>query len=587
MDNNNFLNPNLCEDYVYSDEYIDFLIKYDNDLVREFQRYNTECVNIIDYQYLIAYVRLPESILDVGMVRYGYNQIQKCYGLMDITGIVYTGAERIRNLPGLSLTGRDTLIGFVDTGIDYTNSLFRNADGSTRIECIWDQNQEALGTGPTVYGYGAEYSREDINTALESDNPFSVVPSRDENGHGTFMASIAAGGIDEADNFSGMAPNSGIMVVKLKQVKKAIRDFLIIKDDVECYGEADILLGIRYLLNKASDLGLPLIICLGIGTSQGDHNGNTNLEMYLNTIANLRNVCVVSAAGNELGFGGHYSSFNTTGEETFSDQMEIYVGENDKGFSMEIWSTAPGLLKTSILSPTGEIFDSIPPLTDGYTIANFIYEGTMVFIDNTVVEKNTGDQVIFLRFQNPAQGIWTINVTSLLGGAGRVFDAWLPIYNFMNSDTSFVRPDPDTTICAPGNGRGAITVAGYNHYTNALYVDSSRGFTRDEKIKPDITAPAVNVYGALARSTGESADQPPLFIRESGTSIASAFTAGAASLIMEWANTSGNNFTANTESIKQMLIRGSRYVAEVDYPNNSWGWGVLDVYGAFEVIRNL
>lgn len=444
-----------------------------------------------------------------------------------------------------------------------------------------------LGAGAPVFGYGAEFSRQDIDEALASDDPYSVVPSRDENGHGTFMASVAAGAVSEEENFSGMAPECHIVAVKLKQVKRIIREFYLINEDAPCYGEDDIILGVKYLISKAIELGRPMVICLGIGTSQGDHNGNTNLEQYLDSIVNLRGICVVSSAGNELGFGNHYSSNNRVTDNSFEDQMEIHVGSNDRGFSMEIWGNAPGLLKISILSPTGERFDNISPLRDGVTVASFLYEGTYVYIENTVVESTSGDQLIFLRFENPAEGIWTINVTETIGNVGRGFDAWLPIHGFMNSNTMFVRPDPDITLCAPGNGRGAITVAGYNHYTKALYVNSSRGFTRNGKIKPDITAPAVNVYGAFAGTGRGAAGQRMLFIRMDGTSIASAFTAGAASLILEWALVNGNNPGIDTESVKQMLIRGARHVADVSYPNRAWGWGVLDIFGAFEAMRNM
>ena len=585
MDENLINDSDACAEYIYSDDYISFLVKYDEDLQGVYDKLNPACVTIVNSQFLVAYKR-KSAELSGNLFRYGYGLLPKCYGLMDMTGIIATGADRVRTLPGLSLTGRGTLIGFVDTGIDYTNPLFRNPDGTSRIEAIWDQTEEAVGTGELVFGYGAEYTKQDIDAALASPEPYLSVPTRDENGHGTFLASVAAGGEDMQNDFSGMAPGCGIVMVKLKQVRRDIREFYFINEDVPCYGEDDILLGVKYLIMKAILLRRPIIICIGLGTNQGDHNGNTNLELYLDTIVNLRGVCAVAAGGNELGFSNHYSGNNRAASDSFQDRMEISVGENDRGFTMEIWGNAPGLLKISILSPTGELFDNISPIRDGGTLATFIYEGTEVLIENTVVESVSGDQLIFLRFQNPAQGIWTINVTESSEFVGRGFDAWLPIHDFMNSDTRFVRPDPDITLCAPGNGRGAITVAGYNHNTRALYVNSSRGYTRKGNIKPDIAGPSVNVYGAFAGSGGASSAEP-LFTRMDGTSVGAAFTAGAASMIMEWALVKGNNPGINTESIKQMLIRGANQVADLSYPNRSWGWGALDIYGTFDAMRNL
>lgn len=585
MDNNYTYKTAGCSEYIYSDDYLNFLIKYDGDLQGVYDRVEPDCVTIVNSQFLIAYKNKKVDIRNE-YLQFGYNSLPKCYGLMDMTALIDTGADRVRSLPGLGLTGNGTLIGFVDTGIDYTNSLFQNADGTTRIAAIWDQTREVLGTGQSVFGYGAEYTADTINQALQADDPYAIVPSRDVNGHGTFLASVAAGGQDSDDSFSGMAPSCELVVVKLKQVKKDIRDFFIINETVECYGEDDIFLAVKYLIIKAMELRKPMIICIGLGSNQGDHNGSTNLELYFDTIVNLRGICVVAAGGNELGYGGHYSGNRQVVSEKYQDSMEINVGANDRGFSMEIWGNSPGLLELSILSPTGELFDDISPVSSEKTLASFTYEGTQVYIENVVVDIATGDPMIFLRFDKPTQGIWTINIRESLDYIGRGFDAWLPIRNFLNSNTSFIRPDPDVTICSPGNSRGAITVSGFNHESNSLYVHSSRGYTRKGNIKPDIVAPSVNIYGAFARSS-EDVDSETLYVRRDGTSVGAAFASGAAALIMEWAYVRGNNPGINTETIKQMLIRGAREVADVSYPNRAWGWGALDIYGVFDIMRNI
>ena len=67
----------------------------------------------------------------------------------------------VQNYPTLQLKGNGILIGFMDSGIDYTNSVFRNLDGSTRIAAIWDQTVQS-GTPPRDFSYGSEYTREQI-----------------------------------------------------------------------------------------------------------------------------------------------------------------------------------------------------------------------------------------------------------------------------------------------------------------------------------------------------------------------------------------------------------------------------------------
>lgn len=568
----------LCTEAIYSNAYFNYLISTDNELLDAGRSVFFDCKTMVDERYGVGY-RLLQAGETYNIDETYYESIPKCYGLMENTAVEDTGAARLYTLPGINVSGKDVLIGYIDTGIDYRNPLFSNASG-TRIEAIWDQTEEVYGTSPAVFGYGAEYTREQIDEALLSDDPFAIVPSRDDIGHGTFLASVASGGVDAAENFRGMAFESGILVVKLKQAKKNLRDFFFVAEDAPCYSEDDIILAVRYLLNKAALLNKPLVICFGIGSSQGNHTGSTALESYLEQFVNVRGLCVVSSVGNELGYSGHYAGNITRLMEGGTDNIEIGVGDNCKGFSMELWGKAPGLLRTAILSPTGERFSGIPFLGDRSVEIRFLYEGTRVYVSNVGIDDINGDQIILFRFERPTEGIWTIEVE----GYGRQlitgFDAWLPINEFLDAEVRFVRGEPEVTICSPGNSRGVISVAGYDHINKSLYFRSGRGYTRDGKIKPDITAPAVSVKGAFATSGSGS-----LFTKRTGTSVASAVTAGAAALIMDWVRSQGIYPGVSTEIIRQLLIRGVKYVNDVTYPNERWGYGVLDLLSTFEKLR--
>ena len=578
----------VCSDAVYSEAYDSYVVRYNNDLDIVEKLFSPCYLNIINSQYLVAYSRAGRDTEGYGS---SYEYIPKCYGLMDTSVIDETGVYTISNIPGLALRGEGTLVGVIDTGIDYSMDMFRKRDGTSRIFRMWDQNmpeegnedgEPYLGRTPEIFLFGREYTTEDINEALSSENPYKLVPEKDENGHGTFLASVAAGGENEDQTFRGIAPDCELVVVKLKPARKRLRDFYLINDAAVCFGEDDIMLAVRYILQVLQDAGRPVSIFLGVGTNQGGHNGNSVLESYLTYLAGYRGVCICTPAGNELGRRSHFSGGRDGLEEMNQETMEIVVGENDKGFSMELWSRAPTLLGINILSPTGERHDSISFNRDNAVTYNFLYEGTSVFVENTVVERNTGDQLVFFKFERPSPGIWTIYVTELQGATGSGFDAWLPIEQFLNSDTGFVRSEPNTTITAPGNASGPITVAAYDHYNGSLFVNSGRGYTRDGRIVPDITAPGVNVYGGFAANR---AGGPDLYIRRSGTSVATAVTAGICALLLEWGVTRENNVNMNTQDIRQMLVRGAAKPVQIDYPNRSWGWGVVDLYGAFEMIR--
>lgn len=590
-----------CGAYIYDEDVWDFLVKYDNNLSGVAQYIEPDCVTIVNNQFLVAYKNHydPQGnpLTQEDLFRIGYGQMPKCFGLMDLSAPQSIGVLQVQNLPGLSLFGKDVLVGFVDTGIDFRNRLFRNADGTSRIQAIWDQTEEAYaqgepGTEP-VFGYGREYRKEKLDEALRAEQPLTVVPSTDADGHGTFLASVACGGYYEegGDVFTGVAPKSDILVVKLKPAKERLREYFKLPKDVPCYSEADIMLGVKYLLNKAMELRKPLAICLGVGSSQGDHNGNLNLELYLDTIVALPGICVVSSAGNELGSGGHFSIdayrnrspealVSDAGSRTVQSVIELYLNTFNAGFCMEIWGKAPSLYRIAVISPTGERFAGLAPNRDSAGEITFLYEGTHVYGESIVVDYNSGDPFIFLRFEDVTTGIWRIEVTETYNGFPTGYDAWLPIRQFRQGELRFSIPDPEVILCAPGNARGTITVAGYHHIDQSLYLNSSRGYTRKGRIQPDFAAPAVDVYGAFAGGSR------PLFTRRSGTSIASAFTAGAAALLLEWGIARGNNYSLNTEVIRQIFIRGASQPVDIPYPNVSWGWGALNLYQSFALLRN-
>lgn len=580
----------VCTSYIYSDEYMAYLVRYDRDIRGVYQIIDPVCVDVINSKFLVAYKEAP-AIEDLEQFfQYGYGSLPKCYGLMDMSVVESVGGNKVRNLPGLALDGKGVLIGFVDTGIDFANPVFQDAQGNSRIEFLWDQNEEAMSYGTPVFGYGGEFSREDINRAIASGAPYQEIPSRDTVGHGTFMASVAAGKAIRTDenNFSGIAPEASIAMVKLKPARRILREFYMIGQDENCYSEDDIVQGIRYLISKAVQLARPLVVCLGVGTNQGDHNGNSNLEQYMEALSGLRGICFVSSGGNELGGRHHFAGSrvgNVTGVDenslaTNQEIMEINVETGNPGFSMELWGNAPGLLKVDIESPSGESLDNVIPNESGTYRGEFLYEGTSVFVENIVVEGVSGDQVIFIRFEKPGPGIWRINVSEAVNQLGGGFDAWLPIDEFIGNSAIFVRPSPDTTITSPGNGRGSITATAYNHLNNAMLVNASRGYTRKGSIKPDIAAPGVEVLGVFAGGTDTT-----LFTRRSGTSVAASVLAGCSALILQWGIVNRNNLGINTEIIKQMIIRGAKRNEELRYPNNIWGWGTLDVFGVFETMR--
>jgi len=153
---------------------------------------------------------------------------------------------------------------------------------------------------------------------------------------------------------------------------------------------------------------------------------------------------------------------------------------------------------------------------------------------------------------------------------------WLPITNFIDSNTLFLNPDPYCTITSPGNSLIPITATAYNHVDKRIYVNASRGFARSNIINLDFAAPGVDMIGPELKNN---------YTLKSGTSISAAFTTGVVAMFLEWGIVKGNQTQFNTLQIKRILIRGANRNPSITYPNKDWGYGILDVYNAFFSLR--
>jgi subtilisin family serine protease len=558
-----------CLEAIISEDFADFIFE-GQEIPESIKLTEGFCSDDINNLYTV--VHFPVSKLASNVIqKYSYSIFPSCFGLMDTGSLEASGVAQIQNSSYLRLTGQGVLIGIIDTGIDYTHQAFMNADSTTKIISIWDQTINTQ-TRPEGFSYGTEYTRDQINIALTSTDPLSVVPSTDTNGHGTALAGIAAGTKNDAQQFSGVAQDAKLVVVKLKQAKKYLRDFFFIPPDVECYQENDIMQAIKYLLSIAKKLQRPISICIGIGTSQGAHNSQSALSNYITSVASQNGVGISIAAGNEGNSGHHYSG--VVDPAIGYDTVELRIGPNNKGFSMELWGNSPNIFSIDVLSPTGQYIPRIPARLKETRELNFLFENTKVYVDYELVELQTGGEVILIRFQNPAEGIWRFRVYSTINIEPR-FHMWLPITNFLSEETHFVKPDPYYTLTTPANTTSPIITTAYNYVNMSLYTISSKGYTVTNVINPTLASPGVDMKVPALNNA---------YTVTSGTSIAAAFTTGVVAMLLEWGVVKGNQSQMDTVQIKNFLIRGAKRDENNTYPNREWGYGILDVYSAF---RNL
>lgn len=554
---------------IYSNDYADFFVSYCGD-PSVFEQYEESSINIINYFY--AVIHLPVSIMtDEVVSRRGYASIPSLFGLVSQVSLDASGISLIRSRPKFNLTGKGVLIGIADTGIDYTNPIFQYSDNTTRIASIWDQtivNEEA--TDGVVYG--TEYTREQINEALKSEDPFSIVPSRDEIGHGTMIAGIAAGNEVPERGFYGVAPDSDLVIVKLKPAKPYLKEFFRFPEDAIAYQENDLIFGIQYLLDYAAKVNKPLVLCIAMDTAQYAHDGRGTTSNWLSIQSSMPRIATLIPVGNEGIARRHFAGIIT--QDLAYETVELNVGPDESGFSMELWGSTPNTFYIDISTPYGEYVPRIEIRLDETREVSFIFDPTIINVDYQLVESQSGDQLILLRFTRPSPGRWKFNVYSR-GIYPITFNIWLPMNDFIGPDTFFIRSDPNTTLLSLACALAPITVTAYNTADESLYLRAGRGYTRINAIKPDIAAPGVDI---LSPSLNQD------FVRVTGTSAAAAHTAGVAAMLFEWGIVNGNYPRMSTEDMKIFMIRGARRNVEIVYPNVEWGYGILDVYNIFNKI---
>ena len=575
-----------CTNSVASEDFADFIAPYFTTPEEFIRSQGTDCIDFVNSTLAVVYVPLS-TVTPSTYTSYTYSAVPKLYSLLDVTSMDAAGITPAGELPVLNNQGAGVIVGFVDTGINYTDSLFRNVDGSTRIIGIWDQtnnsdnsnnieNETAKPFSAFSALYGTQYTAEEINLALNSDNPASIVPTRDENGHGTFLASIAAGNRDERAGFSGAAPQASIAMVKLKPAKQYLRDFYLIQDGADAYQENDIMMGVSYLYFLARKYSMPLVVCIPLGTNIGSHMGMSRLGQYLNQVSLSNGSAVITAAGNETGARHHFRAVMDA--DTDEVTAELRVGEREAGFSMELWAENMGAYTVGFISPTGEVAREISVPLRGENTVSFLLEQTQITVYTQIADVSAGSQFIFMRFENPMSGIWRILIRNSLD-IRETFHIWLPVRGFISDETYFLRPDPDTTITDPGNARYPITVTAYDHTKNSIYIHASRGYSLSGRIKPDLAAPGVNILGASVSGRR--------LTRMSGTSVSAAHLAGAAAILLNWGVLNANYPYLNTPVLKSIFVRGAQRNPALTYPNREFGYGTLNLYEAFLHLRNL
>lgn len=538
---------------------------------------NTEGIRLDERNAII--ITEEDKIEDIKKIAdlVNYEEIPEIYTLTEISPVEASNALKFINNENLRLNGSGTLIGLIDTGIDYLNNEFLREDGSSRIFRLWDQT---LPNGKPIYGlrYGVEYTNDNINEAIKLNNnkgnPYSIVPSRDEIGHGTMMASIL-GATGKNPDILGMAPNCDFVVVKLQQADKEKLAESYIDSKVPMYGSLNIILALRYFTSLASEFDKPISIYIPLGSNLGGHQGNNILESVINRYTGFSKLVIVTNTGNQGNTDTHTEG-KLTKEVRLSD-IPLRVGRLQKKLPIQIWVRQGIIADLAIISPSGELINKLNPKTASNRVIKFFYEETEMNINYIYPEKDTGDALINIRASNLKEGVWIFRLSSNDVMDSEYF-AWIPQRELIDENTKFLRSSTNTTMTIPSTANRVIATSYYNQTTRGIVSDSGRGYPVSDIIKPDVTAGGIN---AVVTTTGGGTRNI------SGGSVAGAVVAGGCALILQWAVILGNDLEINYKKIRSYIISGTDKRPGDIYPNSQWGFGIFNLDGIFNVIKNV
>ena len=478
----------------------------------------------------IVYIDKPKSIFfeKYNMKSYDYNSDKSCF-------------ENLRD-DNVTLTGKGVLAAVIDTGINYLNEVFIK-NNKTKILEFWNQETDKIYTENEIQNEIDIYKETGLSS-FGSNNDYS--------GHGTAVAGI----------ISENAPDVQFIIVKLLSV-----------DNNGLPRTSSLMRAINYVIERSIYYQMPLVVNLSYGNNYGAHNGTGIIEQYIDSVALISKNVFVIGMGNEGDKNKHISIHL---KDTSWQKAEIQVGKYTAGITIQIWFDSIDNVDVIIVAHDYEEYGAVN--RDNVYYFN-INQNSVCVVNSQATPFNRFNEV-FISINSTQnyidEGIWGIKIRpkSIVNG---VINMWLPSDSAISGVTKFLYSNANTTLTIPASSKIPVCVGAYNSKNETYVSFSGRGYTTDDRVKPDICAPGVDVIIASGIDKKNIA---------SGTSFATPFVSAASALLMQWGIIEENDSFLYGEKLKAALIKGARKINESDaVPNEKIGYGALCVYNSLEYLK--
>ncbi len=471
--------------------------------------------------------------------------------------------------------GAGVVVGVVDYGGDFAHANFRSLQGRTRLLSLW--NQGGVPNQMSPFGYGRDYSQADINTALNTNNPYGYLGySPGSASHGTHVMDIAAG----SGAAPGVAPKTDLVFVELATQSPRTVQGVVTTD----FGDSvRVIEAVRYIFAKAGNR--PCVVNLSLGTNGGPHDGTNPVEQALDAMVRERpNRAVVIAAGNS-----YQDRMHQLGQVVLNQNTDIewnFSSRDRTPNEIEIWYSGQDEFTLQILDSDNQLVATMNLGENGYLYKNERGQRKLVgYVSHRKKDPNNGDNVIHIFQHAPSQWKgptyhsdfpWTIRLFGKKIQREGKFQAWIERDDHGRSN--FGRSQGDFTLGSLSTGHESIVVGSYNARVDGRPISSfsSAGPTRDLREKPEVSAPGSDIFAADSGTFDRTT-------KMSGTSMAAPVVTGLIARILGFAKARNVNLTI--DQIRAILIDSSRKLDETGSWDQRYGFGLVHIQALNHVAR--